>query len=380
MPQAHLSNRSLSNVVPTDKPYFIRDTALKGLGIKVMPSGQIKFIVEVWHKNSSTRKTIGEYSFMPLQEARKLALSVISDIKAGAFESKTKEVHLRKLLKEYLNIGRLKPNTITDYKEAINFYLYDWLDKPVNAITKQMVEKRFYRIRNKGMQGGKPTLSQAAKTMRILSALMNYAKGDDLIESNPVEVLKLKKVDRRIGRKTSYLRLPEARSLLSHTDCDNHPGTLAVLLMLHTGLRRNEALSIKWSDIRQIDEDISVIVIQKTKNSQPHYVPITPRIQNILNRATNGTIYVFPSPQNSLTHMRHLRATVRRLSKAIGVSFTPHDLRRTFATRAAEVGVDYIMIKRLLNHKTHDITARYIQWDSRVNLEAMREALEMVRW
>ena len=71
---------------------------------------------------------------------------------------------------------------------------------------------------------------------------------------------------------------------------------------------------------------------------------------------------------------------MRRLSKAIGVSFTPHDLRRTFATRAAEVGVDYLMIKRLLNHKTHDITARYIQWDSRINLEARWEALELIEW
>jgi hypothetical protein len=35
-----------------------------------------------------------------------------------------------------------------------------------------MVEKRFYQIRDKGINGGKPTYSQATKTMRILSALM----------------------------------------------------------------------------------------------------------------------------------------------------------------------------------------------------------------
>ena len=274
MPQAHLSNRSLSTIVPTGKPYFIRDATLRGLGVKVTPKGQIKFVVEVWHGKSSTRKTIGEYPFMPVQVARQEALSVISEIKAGLHLKKSKEITLGKLFKQYISNGRLKPRTIVDYKEAINFYLHDWLDTSVDSITKKMVEKRFYLIRDKGIQGGKPTHSQAAKTMRILSALMNHAKGDDLIEINPVEILKLKRVDRSIPRKTSYLRPTEVQSLLSATENDNHPGTLAVLLMLYTGLRKNEALSIKWEDIRDI-EGLSVIVISETKNGETHYIPIT---------------------------------------------------------------------------------------------------------
>jgi hypothetical protein len=38
------------------------------------------------------------------------------------------------------------------------------------------------------------------------------------------------------------------------------------------------------------------------------------------------------------------------------------------------------MIKRLLNHKTNDITAQYIQWDSKQNLEKMKEALEKITY
>lgn len=170
------------------------------------------------------------------------------------------------------------------------------------------------------------------------------------------------------------------KELIKSTSSDNHSGTLAVLLMVYTGLRRNEALSLQWSDIRAIEDDFSVITIKDTKNSQPHYAPVTPRIAELLSRAKNNEKHVFPSPHKKNAHMSYMNKTVRRLSKLIEKDFICHDLRRNFATRASEVGIDYLMIKRLLNHKTNDITARYIQWDSRKNQEAMKDALEMVRW
>lgn len=62
----------------------------------------------------------------------------------------------------------------------------------------------------------------------------------------------------------------------------------------------------------------------------------------------------------------------------IDFEFKCHDLRRTFATRASEVGIDYLMIKRMLNHKSNDITGQYIQWNSKENLEVMKSYLEKV--
>ena len=85
--------------------------------------------------------------------------------------------------------------------------------------------------------------------MRILSALMNYAIADELIESNPVQVLKLKRVDRSLRSRDNYLRASEVRELLDRTAQDAHPMTLAVHLMIYSGLRKNEALRLRWTDI-----------------------------------------------------------------------------------------------------------------------------------
>ncbi len=375
----NITLRTLSTTRPKPVAFFIRDSKVKGFGIKVNPSGSMKYIAEVYHNGRSVRKTLGEHPILQLQDARCQAITFIQQVRTGQLDKVAKDISLRKLFNNYIMGDRLKPNTLKNYREVIFFYLSDWLEKPVASITKQMVERRFYRIRDKGINGGIPTYSQATKTMRILSALLNYAMADELIESNPVQVLKLKRVDRSLRKRENYLPVNEVRKLLHETTQDAHPVTLAVHLMLYSGLRKNEALRLLWADIEDV-EGISCIIIKDTKNRRPHYVPVTEEIQKILVKAGNNTPYVFPSTQKQDASMGDVRPTLRRLSKLIKFEFKCHDLRRTFATRASEVGVDYLMIKRMLNHKSNDITAQYIQWNSRENLLVVRKALELIHY
>ena len=146
--------------------------------------------------------------------------------------------------------------------------------------------------------------------------------------------------------------------------------------MLYTGLRRTEALSIRWEDVSE-----ELITIKDAKNHREHLVPITEKIREILDSIPKrSSPYLFPSPLDKGSYIKDVRATLKRIGKKTGISFRCHDLRRSFATRASEVGIDYLMIKRLLNHKTNDITSQYIQWDSRENLQKMKEALELIQY
>jgi integrase len=374
-----ITARSLQSVQPKPVPYFIRDDKVKGFAAKINPSGSVQLIAEVRHKGRTVRKTIGQHPHIDVKEARQLAINFIHQVKTDQLDKPSALLSLETLFKNYTRTDRLKPNTLKNYKEVIGFYLSDWLQKPVASITKQMVEERFYKIRDKGISGGKPTYSQATKTMRILSALMNYAMADELIESNPVQVLKLKRVDRSIKKRTNYLPAIKARELLERTAQDAHPVALAIHLMIYAGLRKNEALRLRWTDIETI-EGIRCIIIRDTKNSRPHYVPVTPPIEKILAKADNKTPFIFPSTQRKGECATDERPAVKRLSKLVGHDFRCHDLRRTFATRASEVGIDYLTIKRLLNHKSNDITSQYIQWNSKENLIVMKEALERVQY
>ena len=374
-----ITSKSLQSVTPKAVPYFLRDDKVKGFAAKVNPSGSIKLIAEVRHEGRTVRKTLGQHPHIAISEARQQAITFIQQVRTGALDRPNEDLSLETLFENYIKGDRLKPNTLKNYKEVIFFYLSDWLEKPVASITKQMVEQRFYKIRDKGISGGKATYSQATKTMRILSALMNYAMADELIESNPVQVLKLKRIDRSLRKRENYLQADKVRELLDISAQDAHPVTLAIHLMLYSGLRKNEALKLKWSDLENV-EGIACIIIRDTKNKRPHYVPVTQEIQKVLERAKNDTAYVFPSPSKPNVPIGDERATVYRLSEEIQYDFRCHDLRRTFATRASEIGIDFLTIKRLLNHKSNDITGQYIQWNSKENLMTLKKALESVKY
>jgi len=369
--RANITTKVLQSLRPRKNPYFIRST--NGFAIKVNPKGTIKFVVEARHKGRTIRKTIGSFPMMQLKEAKEEGAKYLQLILSDQHKARS-AITLDGLFSNYISALDLKVSTIQDYQRALPNYLSDWLNIKVSDITKEMVEQRFTTIRDRGWNGGIPTYSQATKVMRILSAVLTFAMADDIIESNPVMVLKQKRVKRSIVKRTNYLTQEEGRRVL---DCLSVTSVeLAIELMLYTGLRKNEALSIRWTDVTK-----ELITIGDTKNHRPHLIPITERIQQILNRIPSTTSpYLFPSPVNKLNHIKDVRPTLKRIEKRTGISFKCHDLRRTFATRASEVGIDYLMIKRMLNHKTNDITAQYIQWDSKENLQKMREALEKIQY
>jgi integrase len=374
----NITLNALKRLQPQEKPYFIRSTTLRGFGIKVNTSGVIKYFAETKYQGTNYRRDIGTFPVMSIAEAERDAMLFLNLVQTGQYQTERKQQFtLQRLLETYTARVNLKSSTAKSYREVISFYLRDWLDKPVASITKEMVENRYYRIRDKGINGGKPTYASAAKVMRTLSALMNYALADELIETNPVYVLKLKRIPRTTLKRENYLKVEEVRELLNVTSGETRPMVLAILLILYTGLRKSEAFRLEWEDIETVN-GVSCLIIRDTKNNRPHYVPITKPINQILARAKNDTKYVFPSNMKKDCPVSNEKRTLRSLSKAIGVTFKCHDLRRTFATRAMEVGIDYLMVKRLLNHKTNDITAQYIQWHSRENLEVMRKALETV--
>lgn len=369
--RATITSKTLQSLQPKDKPYFLRSTS--GFAVKVNPKGTIKYIIEARCRGKTIRKTIGSYPMMPLKQAKEEGAKYLQLIYSDQHKSMASTT-LEELFNNYIATLKLKPSTLKDYQTVIPHYLSDWLNSKVSHITKDMIERRFTLIRDKGWNGGIPTFSQATKTMRILSALMNYAMADEIIQSNPVDVLKQKRVKRSIVKRSSYLTKEEARKVLE--GLSGQPVEIAVSLMLFTGLRKNEALSIRWENV---SEDL--IRIPDTKNHREHLIPITEQIQSILSSIPkDSSLYLFPSPVNKQSHIKDVRATLKRIEKNTGISFKCHDLRRTFATRASEVGIDYLMIKRMLNHKTNDITSQYIQWDSKENLAKMREALELIQY
>tara|TARA_A100001037_G_scaffold216879_1_gene194724 strand:+ start:456 stop:1730 length:1275 start_codon:yes stop_codon:yes gene_type:complete len=400
-----LTKRVLDTLdTPNNTPTFIRDTTLRGFGIKVTPKGKRVFFAEARIKGSKTKRiTIGSYPTIELDEAREIARKNLLTMSQGedpilvAKEQRerrerdaAREEALSKTLQFVFDQYRLarnhKPKTQKDYLSTMGVCFSDWLDQPVRKITRQMVEQRFYDMRD---TRGK---AQAAKAMRYLSAVLNHAKaeeidGERLLNENPCEVLKDKKVDRRIKPRERYLDKAELGRLLEELDHFHHPEyikqakritseTIAdfLWLLIFTGLRRDEAATLEWDHVKFQDR---YFYVEDTKNGDTHYVPMSTPVELMLKRRysndTRHEKWVFPAKRGD-GHLVEPKKQIKTVSEIIGFRFSCHDLRRTFATLAESHGIDFQSIKRALNHKSQDITSMYIQR----RLERQRETFDAI--
>ena len=127
-----------------------------------------------------------------------------------------------------------------------------------------------------------------------------------------------------------------------------------------TGLRKSEALSLRWDEVDWRKETFSV---RDTKNGSSHHVPLSSLTKWLLKKqqeVSQTSEWVFPARYGA-HHMTEPMSQLRFIKAATGLSFSLHDLRRTFATHANAQGVEYENIRRALNHKSGgSVTSQYI--------------------
>ena len=143
--------------------------------------------------------------------------------------------------------------------------------------------------------------------------------------------------------------------------------------ILFTGLRRSEATKLTWENV---DFNERTFLIPDTKNKEPHRLPMSDFLEDLLKRrfVSAEKIWVFPSPVTN-GPLKEPRTALTRIAEQSGVEFQLHDLRRTFITIAESLDIPAFALKRLLNHKfSNDVTAGYIV----PNTERLREPMQRV--
>ncbi len=104
-------------------------------------------------------------------------------------------------------------------------------------------------------------------------------------------------------------------------------------------------------------------------------LPLADFLSNILERRskTRTSDYVFPGKLKG--RMAEPTTLVEEVRKASGITFIPHDLRRTFATMAESLDLSWKTVKSLLNHKMDDdVTAGCVISEA----ERLRSAMQRV--
>jgi integrase len=155
--------------------------------------------------------------------------------------------------------------------------------------------------------------------------------------------------------------------------------------MLLTAQRRGEVCTMRWQDI-DLATGWWLIPAESSKNADPHPVPLTPMVVEILERRASAEncddLYVFSNHRHTCVLDRAKKAAAILCKGGVSFQFRTHDLRRTAASYMGEAGVDRFHIAHVLNHRsvTHStVTAIYDRYrydkEKRAALEKWAEVL-----
>jgi integrase len=142
---------------------------------------------------------------------------------------------------------------------------------------------------------------------------------------------------------------------------------------------------MRWHDVDLVT-GWWLIPAESSKNADPHRVPLTPMVLEILNRRAGAENrddrYVFSNHRHTCVLDRAKKAAAILCKGGVSFHFRAHDLRRTAASYMGEAGVDRFHIAHVLNHRsvTHStVTAIYDRYrydkEKRAALEKWAEVL-----
>lgn len=365
------------------------DDTLKGFGVRQTRGGARSFFLEKKVNGRLRRITLGSYPALTVECARNEAQKLLGQIATGidpfelAKANKRKQFTLDEVFADYLNARKaLKQSTIKDYHRLMKEAFEDWRIKPFLSITKDMIAKRHEVF-------GEKSHARANLAMRLLRALFNFAagqyedeKGNSLVLENPVKRISHTRAWFKVERRQTVIKrheLPDWFQSLYKVKMESKRSRTKVtcnylLFILFSGLRRSEAATLKWSDI---DLKAQSFTIQDTKNRQKHTLPITPFLYDLLleQEERKKNEFVFPS-FNGKGPIIEPRKIMEQITEESKISFSLHDLRRTFITVAESLDIPAYALKRLLNHKSNnsDITEGYII----IDVERLREPMKKI--
>jgi integrase len=356
--------------VPEDGRIDYYDANCPKLTCRVSRTGVKSFVLLKWNGKTMQRITLGRFPDVTVAQARKLATDTLSTMAEGInpIDIKRKEkiqsITLSLLLDKYIEHKNLKDSTAKNYRVKFNQGFADWAAKPINQITRDMV-----LMRQKLLTG---TAITRDNKMRVLRLLMKYAVAIKAIPESPTDVLRDAGLWSKARRKTRIISSDNLMAWYKAViELDSPRARTYLLMLLYTGLRSSEALSLKWKDV---DFKNATLVVKDTKNHSDFLTYIPKQLMThlkIVQEETGNYEYVFSGFGKNVI-MDTPRWHIDLIIKKTGIKFSSHDLRRTFATIAEAALLPETIIKRLLNHATdNNVTTGYIRTESNTLWQAI---------
>jgi integrase len=370
-----------SVAAPASGRIEITDDRCEGLALRVTASG-----VKSWcfrfrdpRSGKDARLTIGRYPDVSLSQARARTTELRHEVASGInpverkyrereeAQTKTFAALADRYLREHAR--RFKRSAAADERNLRLHILPQWAKRRYDEIQRRDVITLCEDMVAAG------TATNANRVQALVSSIFSFAVDADLIAANPCSRLRKRGVE-TIGRRVlsdSELRL--FWHGIVHKPL-SRPVGLALRIALLTAARVSEIAQAERGEFHNLDDAERaawILPARRSKNGRAHFVPLSRLARDAVLAATalagETTPYLFPSPSVANTPItghalsvgmarfsRHLTGGDEAARTWQADPPSPHDLRRTVATRLSSLGVPAEDVSAVLNHARRDVT------------------------
>ena len=354
-----LPGPAAGNVVYWDAPSTAGKDHVAGFGLRVTEAGARAFVLNFRTRTGRERRlTIGALPAWSVTAARAEAAVLKRRIDMGEDPlAERQQMRDAPTVSDLLDrfeaehMSRKRPATQRLYRAAVDEIRRVMGTRKVAEVTATDVERFHRRVTERG-----PYL--ANRFVAVLSKAFNLAIRSGWRADNPVKGLELNEEQKR----TRYLSPAEIARLMAALA--EHPDRQAadiLTLLLLTGARRGEVLSMRWGDL-DLDQGKWIKPSSATKTKREHRVDLSDAAIELLHRiresADADDIYVFPGRiAGHRSNIKPAWEAIRRAAKITGARI--HDLRHTHASLLVSAGYSLPIVGAALGHTQPITTARY---------------------
>jgi integrase len=380
---SRLTPLTIARKLPTTKRQEIPDGVTSGLYFIVQPSGVKSWAVRYRFDRKPWKLTLGRYPAIEIGQARDLAKVALETVDKGInpalrrkavrlklvhakpgpeaeavvkAEDLTRESLIRDVWQGYLSVHLIPQATASSVARFKGIFekhvLPKWRDRQIAG----MFKADALAVIDAALLRGK---SAKNSTITVLSSFFNWCMDRDLIEHSPVErVKKLKTKSRK--RKLSddeirifWLGCDALGSAAGASPTQKRPaaqfGKMFQLLLL-TGCRRTEVAEMTRDEVN-FKTRIWGIPGERTKTGEEHQVYLCDTAIAILKSLPKvAKVRYFFSTTGKSPSSGFSKAKKRLDKLAVLPHYTLHDLRRSFDTGCARIGIRHEVIEKCLNH------------------------------